>query len=85
MLRLVQLVRFVFGVIVVQFLQQFIWVVVIKRKLIWLQQRIVQFLRVVFGIILLIGQQFVGIVEQWFVQRGFIQQRAAELRDDLRD
>ena len=68
-LRFIQFVGLVFGVIVVQFLQQLLGVFVIKRQFIRLQQRIVQFIWFVFGIVLLIGQQFVGILEQRFVER----------------
>ena len=73
MLRLVQFVWVVIGIIVVQFLQQFFWIVVIKRQFIRLQQWFVQFLRFVFGIVLLIGQQLVWIFEQRIVERRFIQ------------
>ena len=68
-LRFVQLVGLVFGVIVVEFLQQLLGLIVIKRQFIRFQQRIIQFLRLVVGIVLLVGQQFVRIFEQRFVER----------------
>ncbi len=72
-LRFIQFVGLVFGVIVVQFLQQLLGVFIIKRQFIRLQQWIVEFLRFVFGIVLLIGQQLVWIFEQRIVERRFIQ------------
>ena len=68
-LRFVQFIRLVIGVIVVEFFQQLLGLVVVKRQFVRLQQRVVQFLRFVFGIVLLVGQQFVGIFEQRFVER----------------
>lgn len=69
MLRFIQFVGLVFGVIVVEFLQQLLGLIVIKRQFIRFQQRIIQFLRLVVGIVLVVGQQFVRIFEQRFVER----------------
>jgi len=62
MLRFVQFVRLVFG-LVVEFIQQLFWVVFIKRQFIRLQQRIVQFLGIIFRFVLIVRQQFIGIFE----------------------
>ena len=69
MLRFVQFVGLVFRIIVVEFIQQLLWVVVIKWQFIGFQQRILQFLRFIFRFFVLVGQQFVGIFEQRFVER----------------
>lgn len=89
MLRLIQFLRIIFRPIVVEFIvveQFFVRIVLIERQFVGLQQRIVvKFLRFVVGIVFLVGQQFVGIFKQRLVKWRFIQQRAAELCDDLRD
>ncbi len=63
-LRFIQLVGFVFGVIVVEFIRQLLRIVVVERQFVRLQQRIVKFLWIVFGFVLLVGQQFIGVFQQ---------------------